>query len=470
MRGAKIPVGCNIKMNKAGRVHTAFTFLSYTGFPGHNRHMDRRTFLKTTGGLAAGAALSPDMLRAATSKVKHIVVLMMENRSFDHFLGWLPNANGKQAGLQYVDVNGVSHATHDLAPDWVGCTYNDPDHSYDGGRIEVDNGLMDGFMKTSTADVYAIGYYDEADNHFLPRFARNFTTCDMYFPSLLGPTFPNRIFQLCGQTDRLDDSISLCSYPTIFDHCTSAGVSSKYYYGNVPFLTLFPIDAILYANSFSDFLSDCANGTLPSVSFVDPSFTLVLNTANDNHPHSDIRNGDALMAQVYNAVVTSPAWENTVLVLNHDEWGGFFDHVPPPRALAPNDTDTDLVDGKALLGCRAPCIVASPWTVGTPSNPTVNHTVYDHTSVLKMIESVFNVQPLAARETSSDVGNLLSTIDFHRQPKSAPALPMPQPVKPESLCASSINPGGGLARSDDEANGFVRLEEAALARGWPVYR
>jgi phospholipase C len=432
--------------------------------------MDRRTFLKTTGGLAAGAALSPDMLRAATSKVKHIVVLMMENRSFDHFLGWLPNANGKQAGLQYVDVNGVSHATHDLAPDWVGCTYNDPDHSYDGGRIEVDNGLMDGFMKTSTADVYAIGYYDEADNHFLPRFARNFTTCDMYFPSLLGPTFPNRIFQLCGQTDRLDDSISLCSYPTIFDHCTSAGVSSKYYYGNVPFLTLFPIDAILYANSFSDFLSDCANGTLPSVSFVDPSFTLVLNTANDNHPHSDIRNGDALMAQVYNAVVTSPAWENTVLVLNHDEWGGFFDHVPPPRALAPNDTDTDLVDGKALLGCRAPCIVASPWTVGTPSNPTVNHTVYDHTSVLKMIESVFNVQPLAARETSSDVGNLLSTIDFHRQPKSAPALPMPQPVKPESLCASSINPGGGLARSDDEANGFVRLEEAALARGWPVYR
>jgi phospholipase C len=432
--------------------------------------MDRRTFLKTTGGLAAGAALSPDMLRAATSKVKHIVVLMMENRSFDHFLGWLPNANGKQAGLQYVDVNGVSHATHDLAPDWVGCTYNDPDHSYDGGRIEVDNGLMDGFMKTSTADVYAIGYYDEADNHFLPRFARNFTTCDMYFPSLLGPTFPNRIFQLCGQTDRLDDSISLCSYPTIFDHCTSAGVSSKYYYGNVPFLTLFPIDAILYANSFSDFLSDCANGTLPSVSFVDPSFTLVLNTANDNHPHSDIRNGDALTAQVYNAVVTSPAWENTVLVLNHDEWGGFFDHVPPPRALAPNDTDTDLVDGKALLGCRAPCIVASPWTVGTPSNPTVNHTVYDHTSVLKMIESVFNVQPLAARETSSDVGNLLSTIDFHRQPKSAPALPMPQPVKPESLCASSINPGGGLARSDDEANGFVRLEEAALARGWPVYR
>ena len=431
--------------------------------------MDRRTFLKATGGLAAGAALSPEMLRAATSQVKHIVVAMMENRSFDHFLGWLPNAYGKQAGLNYVDANGVSHPTHDLAPDWTGCSYNDPDHSYDGARIEVDNGLMDGFMKTSTADVYAIGYYQEAANRFFPKFARNFTTCDMYFPSMLGPTFPNRIFQLCGQTDRLDDSVSLCSYSTIFDHCTQAGVSSKYYYGNVPFLTLFPLDAIIYANSFSDFLSDCANGTLPQVSFVDPSFTLVLNTANDNHPHSDIRNGDALMAQVYNAVATSPAWKNTVLVLNHDEWGGFFDHVPPPRALAPNNTDTDLVNGKALLGCRAPCIVASPWTVGAASNPTVNHTVFDHTSVLKMIESVFSVKPLAARETSHDVGNLLSAINFNRQARSAPVLPQPQPVTPQAICASSINPGGGLARPDDEPNSFQRLEQAALERGWRVY-
>ena len=431
--------------------------------------MDRRTFLKATGGLAAGAALSPEMLRAAASQIKHIVVCMMENRSFDHFLGWLPNANGRQAGLSYVDVNGISHATHDLSPDWTGCGYNDPDHSYDGARIEVDNGLMDGFMKTSAADVYAIGYYKEADNHFLPKFARNFTTCDMYFPSMLGPTFPNRIFQLCGQTDRLDDSVDLCSYPTIFDHCTEAGVSSKYYYGNVPFLTLFPIDALIYGNSFSDFLSDCANGTLPAVSFVDPSFTLVLNKANDNHPHSDIRNGDALMAQVYNAVATSPEWKNTVLVLNHDEWGGFFDHVPPPRALAPNNTDTDLVDGKALLGCRAPAIVASPWTVGAPSNPTVNHTVYDHTSVLKMIESVFNVKPLAARETSSDVGNLLSLINLNRQPQAAPALPQPQPVTPQKICASSINPGGGLDRPDDEPNSFQRLEQAARERGWPVY-
>jgi phospholipase C len=435
--------------------------------------MERRTFLKATGGMAATAALSSDILRAASSQIKHIVVVMMENRSFDHFLGWLPNADGMQAGLSYQDVNGVSHPTHELAPDWTGCGFNDPDHSYSGGRIEVDNGRMDGFMKTSTADVYAIGYYQEADNLFLPKFAQSFITCDRYFPSILAPTFPNRIFQLCGQTDRLDDSESLCSYHTIFDHCSEAGVSCGYYYGSVPFLALFPIDALLYSHPLATFLADCAAGVLPAVSFVDPRFTLLLNTANDNHPESDIRNGDAFLAEVYNAVATSPDWDSTVLVMNYDEWGGFFDHVPPPRALAPNNTDTDLVDGKALLGCRCPCIVASPWTVGTPTNPTVNHTVFDHTSVLKMIESVFNVKPLAARETSSDVGNLLSVIDLSGPPKPAPALPQPLPVTPQTICSSSIvsssSGATALVRTDDESRGFQRLEQVARQRGWPIY-
>jgi phospholipase C len=439
--------------------------------------MNRRTFLKGTGGLAASVTLSPEVLQAAASQIKHIVVVMMENRSFDHFLGWLPNANGRQAGLSYADSSGASHPTHKLAPDWTGCGSHDPDHSYEGGRIEVNDGLMDGFMKTSAADTYAIGYYQEADNQFLPQFARNFTTCDMYFPSVLGPTFPNRIFQLCGQTDRLDDSVSLVSYRTVFDHCLATGVSARYYYSNVPFLALFPIDAILFSHPFSTFLSDCAKGTLPAVSFVDPSFTLLLNTGTDNHPESDIRNGDAFLAKVYQAVATSPQWSSTVLVMNYDEWGGFFDHVPPPRALAPNNTDTDLVKGKALLGCRCPCIVASPWTVGMPSNPTVNHTIFDHTSALKMIESVFSVQPLAARETSNDVGNLLSAINFNNVPVAAPTLPQPQSVFPQRLCLSGISPGGAgpsiaswAERRDNESRSFQRLEQAARQRGWPVYQ
>src|ERR1700760_1140348 len=122
--------------------------------------MDRRTFLKTTG-LAAGAALSPDLLRAA-SKIKHIVVVMMENRSFDHFLGWLPNADGKQAGPSYADQAGGLPSTYHLAGNFPGCGHVQPDHSYQGGRIEYNAGKMNGFLQSGN-DIYSIGYYQEQD-------------------------------------------------------------------------------------------------------------------------------------------------------------------------------------------------------------------------------------------------------------------------------------------------------------------
>ena len=192
--------------------------------------MDRRTFLKKTGQAAAAGTLIAAKSRlegsAVQGQIRNIVVLMMENRSFDHLLGWMPNSTARQSGLSYTDNNGISHSTYPLAPDWTGCGHPAPDHSYDGGRTEVDNGAMDGFLKASTNDIYTIGYYTERDFQFLPQFARNFTVCDQYFPSILGPTFPNRIFQLCGQTDRLNDSITLCTLPTIFDNLAAAKVSA----------------------------------------------------------------------------------------------------------------------------------------------------------------------------------------------------------------------------------------------------
>src|SRR5260370_5377949 len=108
--------------------------------------MNRRTFLKTTGAIAAGPLLGAKMGRAAgsVSQIEHVVLVMMENRSFDHFLGWLPNADGKQAGLTYVDNLGTSHTTFPLAPDFTGCAYPDPDHSYAGARLEYDQGKTDG--------------------------------------------------------------------------------------------------------------------------------------------------------------------------------------------------------------------------------------------------------------------------------------------------------------------------------------
>ena len=112
--------------------------------------------------------------------IRHVVVLMMENRSFDHFLGWLPGADGKQAGLAYLDANGASHPTHELAPDFQGCGQSDPDHSYAGGRQEVDGGQMDGWLRAGQNDLYAIGYYGAPDLPFWGQATKSWLTFDRY--------------------------------------------------------------------------------------------------------------------------------------------------------------------------------------------------------------------------------------------------------------------------------------------------
>lgn len=392
---------------------------------------------------------------------------MMENRSLDHFLGWLPNADGKQAGLSYADRSGTVHNTFPLAPDFTGCSYPDPDHSYTGARTEYDNGAMDGFLKVQANTVYPIGYYTEANIPFLAALARNYTTCDRYFPSILGPTFPNRIFQHAGQTDRLSDSLTISTLPTIWDHLAAQGVSHGYYFSNVPFVALWGTKYLGISHTHSQFLSDCAAGTLPAVSYVDPGFTLVGNLGTDDHPHSDIRNGDAFLAKTFHAIAQSPNWANTVVVINFDEWGGFFDHIVPPRALAPNNVDPDLVNGKALLGIRVPCIVASPWTRGNPLNPRVNSTVFDHTSVLKLIEWNWNVPPLAARETSSDVGNIVDVLDLSNPRVDVPSLPNPSYVIPSSFCSS--NPLASSASVGLEPSGFAGMLSSGMLKGFPGF-
>ncbi|MBV9506851.1 MAG: alkaline phosphatase family protein [Acidobacteriia bacterium] len=426
--------------------------------------MERRSFLKTAGALAGSLVANTPPGKAASYPIEHFVLVMMENRSFDHLVGWLPNADGQQAGVMYKDANGVLQSTFPLAPDYTGCDYPDPDHSYQGGRTEYDNGMMDGFLQVQPGSLFPIGYYSETALPFHAALAREYVTCDRYFPSILGPTFPNRIFQHAGQTDRLGDSITpICTLPTIWDHLQGAGVSHKYYFGNVPILGLWGTKYLNISFPHSHFLADCAAGTLPAVSYVDPSFTLLANLAEDDHPQSDVRNGDAFLSEVFAAVTQSPNWPNTALIINFDEWGGFFDHVTPPWALAPNNVDPDLMDGKALLGIRVPCIIVSPWTKGQPNDPAVSHTVFDHTSVLKLIESVWNVAPLAARETSNDVGNLLEVFDFGSSNLAVPVMPPARRVIPSQFCTSSI-----LGNAGHESS-FQEIINSGILRGWPGF-
>lgn len=391
----------------------------------------RREFLRAAAVAAAGVAsrrvrlahAQPALPDPATSGIDHIVVVMMENRSFDHFLGWLPNADGRPLDRTYPDQGGIDVEPEHLGPDYTGCAHPDPDHSYDGGRVQLNAGAMDGFLNGDN-DEYAIGWYGEADLPILAVLARHYTVLDRGFCSVLSSTFPNRLFLHAAQTDRLANTAALATMPTIWDRLAAAGVSARYYYSNVPVLALWGGRYKSISHPYWQFLVDAATGRLPAVSFVDPRFTLGdTGRGNDDHPHADIRRGQVFLAQTFRALAESRVWPNTVFVMTYDEWGGFADHVTPPRAAAPNGVDTDLVNGKALLGFRVPVVIASPWTRGSAHDPRVVHDTYDHTSILKLIEWRHGLAPLTARDASSDVGNLATALDWSAPNAVVPALP-----------------------------------------------
>src|SRR5712672_956133 len=236
----------------------------------------RRPALLSMAVLAAcGGATQPplaqdqqDSSRKNAGVIRHIVVMVMENRSFDHFLGWVPGADGRQAGLSYRDSRGLWHDTHHLQ-DWSGCGFNDPDHSVQGGRTQLDGGRCDGFRRGANDD-YALGYYLPEDvpmNRFL---VDHFTVCDRWFCSILGPTYPNRFYTHTGTTDRLDNTMTESTLPTIWDRLAAAGVPANYYFSDAPFLALWGQKYLPIARRIDAFFAQAATGTLPPFSYVDP--------------------------------------------------------------------------------------------------------------------------------------------------------------------------------------------------------
>jgi len=392
--------------------------------------LSRRRFLGTAAaaagslagagalGAVARAAAPPRLPKPGASGIDHVVVVMMENRSFDHIMGWLPGADGKQAGLSYADPSGAAHPTYALAPDFQGCAHPDPDHSYDGARVEWNNGACDGWLRESGGDLYPIGYYRQQDLPLLGRAAPAFTACDRYFASILGPTFPNRLYLHSGVTDRLDDAFSRVDLPTIWDRLAAAKLPGRYYCGNVSFLLLWngKYDAITHTHQ--QFFADCKTGKLPALSVVDPDLTLAdtgpqSGIWNDDHPHADIRAGEYFLSTIYNAVTHSPAWSRTLLVITFDEWGGFFDHVPPPVARDVNPAYTQC-------GFRVPCLLISPFA----ARGRVSHTTFDHTSILRLVEWRWALEPLSVRD--EEANNLATALDFSRRVLSTPKLAAPR--------------------------------------------
>jgi phospholipase C len=461
--------------------------------------VNRRQFLRSAASVSAAAfaatisdakpqtqPVDETLPSPESSGIEHVVVVMMENRSFDHMLGWMPNANGRQSGLSYPNHNG------EMRPAWrlntyTGCPHPDPDHSYAGGRSECNNGKMNGWLRTGNNDIFSIGYYEEEDLPLFGTLARNFTTLSNYFASILSCTHPNRIFQHAAQTDRLNNENHICKLPTIWDRMLDADVSCRYYYHNAPFLALWGSKYISISRFFSQFASDVARGELPAVSFIDPLFATGTGLGNDDHPDSDMRMGEIFLRDVVTTLANGPKWASTVLVINRDEWGGFFDHVAPPRVIAPNSVDRDLIDGKALLGCRVPTLVVSPFARGNPAKPRINSLLYDHTSVLKLIEWRWGLRPLTARDSSDEVANLALALDLQAPDTSVPALPVI--VKPKlGPCSykksESLDPATGqpaiddsadeegapanyIDGTDEETNDFLLLMRSNLMEGWP---
>jgi phospholipase C len=423
---------------------------------------DRRTFLAGAGALAAatltgsasdlfaaGAESTPGPVvrppSPRTSGLNHIIVVMMENRSFDHYMGWLPGAAGQQEGFTFLDRNGDPHDTHHLTDDTQGCTHPDPDHSFQGGRTQLHGGACDGWLRSGDNDEFSIGYYTGEDLDFYRRAAPYWTVCDHYFAATMAETYPNRFYQHCAQTDRIHNSFVTNQTRTIWDRLAAAGVSHKYYYSDLPFIALFGNRHLRIAHKFPEFLSDCRNGRLPAVSFVDPRFVDEgEGTSNDDHPHADIRAGQRFLNTVYRAVTQSPQWDHTLLVINYDEWGGFFDHVRPTTT---RDARPDL--GTQLRGFRVPCLLISPFA----RRRTIAKPVYDHTSILKMISWRWGTPPLTPRDRYAR--NIAEVLDFSRRYTTAPTWSVPAitPQACSAQVAADYEDWYGLAEVA-EANGF----------------
>ncbi|MBK8255463.1 MAG: alkaline phosphatase family protein [Polyangiaceae bacterium] len=356
-----------------------------------------------SGGLSAEELLAP---------IETIVVLCMENRSFDHYFGSLSLVEGKVVnGLTGNEVNpdpdGNPVPIH-LLQDF---TVDDPPHDWNSSHEQWNNGNNDGFViahaGNSQNDV--MGYHVREQLQTFYTLADSYTLCDQWYASVMGPTWPNR-FYLHGATSKGQKSnLPVVGFKSIFQLLNDAGISHKNYYHDVAWASG-GYGKLTGLSKIENFFEAAANGTLPQYCLIDPHF--FGNGANDDHPDHDIQLGQALIASVYAALAQSPQWNKILFVITYDEHGGFFDHVAPPVTT---DDDPDFTQ----LGFRVPGLVAGPFVrkgcfVSTP---------FDHVSVLRTLQRRFNLPSLNDR--MSQTNDLSSCIDpaFIQNPQPPTMLP-----------------------------------------------
>lgn len=393
--------------------------------------------------------------------IETIVVIMQENRSFDHYFGRF----GKYAGRTDVESPPEGASNPARAGDVSAATFPyehaghfcflDTAHGWTKVHKQVNGGKMDGFYETNhdiPGEVMpdptmalrdgsrAMWWYDERELPYYYALAKEFGIADHYFSSLQGPTFPNRMYFVAatsfGKTNNTIPNIDAYDYPNndvvLHDELEKRHVDWKVYSDGPP--TVAAVVGFQLATRWaprevkfvmSDFFADAAAGKLPPVVWVESNALRNGEWDGDNeHPPAQLQVGQKWTADVVKALMTGPQWSKMAVFLTYDEHGGLYDHVPPPKACKPDDKGPVTEDGQPLegafdeLGVRVPLIVASPWS----KRGHVSHAVYDHTSIVRFIQAKHRLPALTGRDANANIP--IDFFDFGAPPNAAvPNLP-----------------------------------------------
>ncbi|MFN8175778.1 MAG: alkaline phosphatase family protein [Solirubrobacteraceae bacterium] len=380
-------------------------------------------------------------------QIEHVVILMMENHSFDNLLGMLPRRARSRRGLDgfrfdrggrprnFNRDSAGRRVTASRAPSPCQLS-GEPGQDWNRSHISWDRGRNDGFVRASGP--VAMWYWDERDLPVTYSLAARFPVGERYFQSCLAQTYPNRRFLFAatasGTTATLNSELGRYPPPngTIFDRLDRHRISWRNYYQQVPSTLIIP--QILRGGStrygknivkIEHFFADARAGRLPAVTLIDPDYQ----TTSEENPQ-DVQVGERFVHDVVAALMRSPNWSRTALFLTYDEHGGYYDHVPPPRAIPPDSTRPRLAPGDIpgtydRYGFRVPMIVVSPWS---RANYVSRH-VQDHTSILAFIERKWNLPAMTWRDANAHP--MTDYFDFRRPAfRTPPRLPPGPPLGP----------------------------------------
>jgi phospholipase C len=421
-----------------------------------------RAACKFTRGALPDETLGTGVPTGKDIPIETIVILMQENRSFDHYFGHF----GKYAGRTDVE-SAPENASN---PDRTGPTpgaqhpwqhaphmcFLDTNHEWEGSHVQYDDGKMDGFYETNhlnkgetmpnpspalTDGERAMWWYDERELPYYYALAKSFGIGDHYFASLLGPTWPNRMYLFAGtsfgRTENDFPNVDAYPFPqndaVVLDELDKRHVDWKLYTSGGPsgVTTVLGIALPLrYGRdvlfTIEDFYADATAGKLPPVVYLDANFTKTgAADSEDEHPPGDLQIGQRFTSKIVGALTKSPQWSKLALFITYDEHGGLYDHLPPPKACAPDeklplDKSDKPLAGEAFdrYGMRVPLLVVSPYA----KRGYVSHGVYDHASILRFVQAKHRLPALTARDANAAVPT--DFFDFQSPPDlTVPALP-----------------------------------------------